>query len=221
MAMTLAKLGFAERKARLVNDYGGASASSSQDYLHAATLNYELSWDYAARSDGNCSPCALSGIPVLFSALRCLLIELDSGMYGGRFCRRPDVVAALADGGFDTRVILSKYPVGSDLGERLELLTEVRHEIVHPSPRPGSQRNNTPSTLMTLRRQGLLQSTGSDVDYVWIAQLQSHKLFRWAFGTVNDVVDVLLIEHQIDRHLIGAGLRESYACYQQIDRRAP
>jgi hypothetical protein len=61
----------------------------------------------------------------------------------------------------------------------------------------------------------LLQSTGKVVDYVWIAQLRSHALFRWAFGTIGDLVAFLLRAHGVEG--FGLSIELSYRRYRDID----
>lgn len=91
----------------------------------------------------------------------------------------------LASADNDIQVILTHYPVPHELRQRLELLIEVRHEIIQPAHQPGPEPNNTPAYLESLRKAGLLQSTGTDTDYVWLDQLKSHSVFRWAEGIVQ------------------------------------
>ena len=98
----------------------------------------------------------------------------------------------------------------------LRLLVEIRHEIVHPAHRPTGNSTNTPLYLAPLRERGLLQSAGEESDYVWLSQLQSHRLFRWSFQTVEQVVAILLEHHQVRSHG-PVGLLDSYAAYRRID----
>ena len=93
--------------------------------------------------------------------------------------------------------------------KRLHLLTQVRHELIHPAHMPCGERNNTPAYLTTLRKQALLQSTRKALDYTWIEQLKSHKLFRWAFETMALTVEALLKYHAV-MDFAAHGLRESW-----------
>ncbi len=54
------------------------------------------------------------------------------------------------------------------------------------------------------------------MDYVWLDQLQSHKLFRWAFETIANTVDVLLVAHNVPQ-FVADGLRESYTHFTRCD----
>jgi hypothetical protein len=211
----MTKPGRESREARVSEGKGGVWASSSQDFLHLANLLYHASALYAKQTDGNCSIYALAGIPVLFSGIRCLLIELNGGMHGD-FTVRQSVLDDLARFPNDVSVIAKHYKPSDDLKQRLELLYEVRNELVHPAHRPGSEPHGTPAYLAKLRRDGLLQSTGSDSDYVWIAQLQSHKLYKWAFDTIAETVDVLLLAHDLPQFAV-EGLKYSYAAHSQSD----
>ena len=73
-----------------------------------------------------------------------------------------------------------------------------------------------PAYLQPLRDGRLLQSTGHESDYLWIAQLQSHRLFTWAFETVRETVDVLLVNHGVTG-FAADGIRASYSEYETLD----
>ena len=63
-------------------NHSGSWGTSSQDFIYLAKLLYGHSAEYAKRcSDGNCSAYTPAGIPILFSALRCLLIELNADIF--------------------------------------------------------------------------------------------------------------------------------------------
>src|SRR5262249_6423511 len=117
----------------------------------------------------------------------------------------------------DLPFILRRYRIPGRLQRDLRLLVEVRHEIVHPAHRPMGSSINTPLYLATLRKRGLLQSTNnSKLDYVWLSQLQSHKLFRWSFQTVEELVAILFEQHQV-KPIFPVGLLDSYSAYRRID----
>jgi hypothetical protein len=162
----------------MVEEHSGAWQSASTDYVNLAKLLYGLSAREAAGGDGNCSAYVLAGIPMLFSALRCLMIELDGGMIRPGL---PNTVALQAlDETRNDVIALRQRLQPSTLLDDVQLLYEVRNEIIHPAHRPGPERNGTPGYLLRLRDEGLLQTTGQDVDYPWPSQLHSHRLFRWA-----------------------------------------
>jgi hypothetical protein len=188
----------------------GAWGSSSQDFVRLAGILFRESERCAKSLDGNCSIHVLAGIPMLFSAIRCVLIELHAGMWGNPRSNA-SVLIKLA-GAHEVKFILDHYSVSSELAAQISTLNEVRNEIVHPAHRPGAERNNTPVYLSTLRQSGLLQSTSKETDYIWIAQLQSHRLFRWAFETVAAIVNVLISAHQVPDY-VAVGLCESYSRY--------
>lgn len=204
------------RRSRVADDHSGAWASSSQDFVRLATLLFKTSAEYAKHADGNCSIYTLAGIPILFSALSCLLIELNAGMLTSS---RPNEtnLAKLAESVNDVHAIAECYPrFPAEIREKLKLLLHVRHEIVHPAHRSGCEKNNTPEYLDPLRKAGLLQSTGEDIDYIWLGQLQSHRLFRWAFDIVRSTVDALLRLHNVPSDVV-AGILQAYSRYQTID----
>ena len=207
--------GFESRRSRIIENHTGAWGSSSQDFVHLATMLYGESAKYAKNSDGNCSIYTLAGIPMLFSALRCLLIELNSGMFATN-CNETNLIN-LADAKNDASGIEQCYPeFPLELRKQLKLLLDVRHEIVHPAHRPGLERNNTPTYLAQLRDSGLLQSTGNETDYIWLNQIQSHNLFRWAFGILKNTVEQLLRIHNVPAYAAN-GLIETYSKHETID----
>jgi hypothetical protein len=204
-----------DRNARLTELRGGGWASSSQDYVRLAYLLFKQSTSLAQSIDGNCSVYTLAGVPVLFSALRALLIEANSGMYG--VGRDTGLLQRLARSKNEITIFLEQYPVPDLLRKHLLLLCEVRNEIVHPAHMPAGTTHGTPAYLTSLRNAGLLQSTGrEDGDYTWIAQLQSHRLFAHAFEVIESSASIIL-----ERHYASAVTRsshlESYARYKTIN----
>lgn len=207
------------RKSRVVRTkerHSGSWTSSSQDFVRAAYLLYDGSAQCAANSGGNCSWQPLAGIPMLWSALRCLLVELNAGLYLWNFGRENQVrLEALSKSVNDVDFICAQYVLPPSLSDDLRLLLEVRHEILHPASRPGPDANHTPGYLQSLRNRDLLQRTGKEIDFTWIAQLQSHRLFRWAFETIAATVEVLLLEHRVPEDEMP--LLQSYHRYLEID----
>lgn len=194
--MGIVEEGRKSRKSRVSESHSGSWGTSSVEFVHLAGLLYRHSAEYATRFDGNCSAYTLAGIPILFSALRCLLIELNANIsLSGR--AQPSVLKELAQSSNDIEVILNHYSIPLKLRNRLRLLVQVRHEIVHPAHRPSGEVGNTPAYLKRLRHEKLLQSTGGVSDYSWIEQLKSHRLFRWGFKTVKQTVVILVKSHQL------------------------
>ncbi len=144
--------------------------------------------------------------------MRCLLIELNAGLYSATINKA--ALEQLQGRAIDTVSIVRLYRMPTMIRRRLHLLTQVRHELIHPAHRPGGERSNTPAYLTTLRKQRLLQSTGKLSDYIWIEQLQSHKLFRWAFETMALTVEVLVNSHTVTG-FAAAALRESWFSFRK------
>lgn len=207
--------GFSSRKMRVREQHGGVWGSHSQDFARLANLLYEHSAAYAKRIDGNSSIYTLAGIPVLFSALRCLLVELNSGIFGNLADDR-QALDELANSASEVRLIVRRYELPDAIRGRLALLEQVRHEILHPAHRPGEEESGTPAYLNTLKEQGLLQTTGHESDYTWITQLQSHKLFRWAFETIAETVMLLLQRHSASAFAL-QGLAQTYGRFRSLD----
>ena len=204
-----------DRKARLTDCRNGSWASSSQDYLRHATTLYEHSATYACSVDGNCSPYTLSGLPILCSTLRAMLIEANSGMYG--LGQDHQALKDIADAANEVPLLTKKYRLSEEQNSRLLLLYETRNEIVHPSHMPAGTSHGTPVNMAYLRELGLLQSTGTDnSDYAWISQLQSHQLFRWAFSVIEDTAAIVLKEHYSVEEDLTLHM-QSYTRYREYD----
>lgn len=213
--MGIADEGRASRDSRVSASHSGLWGTSSQDFVYLATLLYRHSAEYAKRFDGNCSAYTPAGIPILLSALRCLLIELNVDIHlTGR--GNPEFLTKLASSSNDVTLIVKHYPIPPELRTRLEFLVQVRHEILHPAHRPSGDVGNTPSYLDPLRQEGLLQSTGTDSDYIWLDQLKSHRLFRWGFETIKQTVAILVQVHLLPPEA-AAGIITSYTNYEKPD----
>ena len=209
-------LGFASRKDRLTKRFGGAWGTSSQDFLMLVDMLYAASKRYADGGDGNFSPYTLAGVPTLLAAFRCLLIEVNDGVLTD-LVSREDALASLAKSRNEISFLEDWYTIPAELLADLRLLQEVRNEIVHPSHRPGPEADNTPTYLRSLKDRGLLQSTGKEADYIWIGQLQSHRLFRWAWQQLDEAVNIVLREHGAVAHLAGRGFGATWSQYSVID----
>jgi len=211
-----------DREERLVARRPGAWATSSQDYLRLATDLFEFSAKYAERFDHNCSPYPLAGVPLLVSTLRLLLIEANAGILG--LGKDLDTLKQLSQAPNEVSIVRVKYLADApSTADDFALLQEVRNEIVHPSPMPAGSPHNTPRTMLALRDRGLLQSTGkADADFVWIEQLQSHRVFRWAFIT-TEAIAKRVIDHHVDSNdtLALPLLLESYRRFREHDDVAP
>lgn len=202
-----------DRSARLAVSRGMPSASSSQDYVRLANLLYEASASQAKSLDGNCSFYALAGIPVLLSAFRALLIEGNTGMYGRT---RHDTALRKLNRDSEIKVFFSHYDVPNDIQERLDLLNEVRNEIVHPTHISLGTGNETPPYLSYFIERKLLQSTGNAAaDYAWISQLKSHRLFTFAFETIEEAAAIILQEHHASEDMKTLHL-QSYSRYRGV-----
>lgn len=201
-----------DRQGRLTENRPGSWGTSSQDLLYLAIDLFKLSNDYAARFDGNVSPYPLAGIPMLFSAFRCVLVELNAGI--GSSDRKQAILKKLADSPNDISVFVETYQPADDLRHDLVLLYKVRNEIIHPSHLPAGTLLNTPEYLSALRTSGLLQSAGRpDSDYIWLSQLQSHRLFHWSFEVIEAAVIVALKDAL---SWMAEGYRESWGHYKGI-----
>jgi hypothetical protein len=183
----VAASGRTDRSGRLLENRSGASGSSSADFMHLVRLQFAHSAEYAARIDGNCSPYALSAIPMLLSSLRCLVVE-----YASYPPRDSSMLDALTQPN-DFAKMLERYRIDDPLRSESLLLQELRNEIIHPARRPSGTPDNWPEYLRVLKDKGVLQSTGRrDSDYIFFSQLQSHRLFAWSWRVTRDIVERIL-----------------------------
>jgi hypothetical protein len=202
---------------RLEKALGGAWGSSSQDYIRVCSLLFSQSATYAKNHKGNVSPFVLAGIPLLFAALRALLIECASQMYGWSRSEDRIALSRLANDPNELGLLKDRYALSDDLLQRLAMLYEIRNEMIHPSHRPSGTPDQTPEYLRPLKQLGVLQSSGSpDSDYPWMAQLQSHRLFIWAFSCIEEVATVLIHTHYEDREMAEAHVA-SYSRFRQVE----
>jgi hypothetical protein len=180
--------GRSDRNSRLTENRAGAWGSSSADFMRLVHLQFAHSREYAARIDGNCSPYALSAIPMLMSSLRCLVVEYAS---------YPPTDSAMLDAlteANDFVAILDRYRIDDPLRSEALLLQEIRNEITHPAHRPSGTPDNWPEYLRALKERRVLQSTGrKDSDYILLSQLQSHRLFTWSWQVTRDMVERILL----------------------------
>lgn len=182
----MASDGRKSRRERLKILGGVPEASSSQDVVVLIQRIYRTSKDYADKTDGNCSPYAYCGIPLLLSALRLLMIEFEYWPFGGSFGLTKETAKILAGNG-DLIGMLQKYRAPQTLLQEAAVLIEVRNEIIHPV-HITSTLDHCPEYLRVLKDQGLFQSTGkADADYNWFAQLASHRLFAWPCRVARDI----------------------------------
>lgn len=196
------------RNERLLTTSSGTYGSSSVDFVVLVRRLYKQSKAYADSCDGNCSPYALCGIPMLMTALRCLMIEYESLPPADRsslkILTKPN----------DFMKMLEHYRVSDPLLREARLLSEIRNEIVHPAHLPAGTSDNWPDYLRELKNTGLLQSTGeADGDYVFFSQLSSHKLLAWASRVTRDIAECI-----VHSNLSKAGRAEGFlASYNSID----
>jgi hypothetical protein len=201
--------GRADRSGRLLENRGGAWGSSSADFMRIVRLLFEHSKEYAARIDGNCSPYALSAIPMLLSSLRCLVVE-----YASYPPTDSPMLDALTQAN-DFAKILDRYLIDDPLRSESLLLQELRNEIIHPAHRPSGTPDNWPDYLRVLKDKGLLQSTGHrDSDYIFFSQLQSHHLFAWSWRVTRDIVERVLRSDPRKSQVLGDFLQN----YDPVDR---
>jgi hypothetical protein len=177
--------------------------------MRIVRLLFAHSSDYAARIDGNCSPYALTAIPMLLSSLRCLVVE---------FASYPPADAPMLDAlteANDFGRILERYLIDDPLRSESLLLQELRNEIIHPAHRPSGTADNWPEYLRVLKEKGLLQSTGrKDSDYIFFSQLQSHRLFAWSWRVTRDIVERVLQSDPRKSPVLGDFLHN----YEPVDR---
>ncbi len=145
-----------------------------------------------------------------------MLIEANSGIYG--LGRDQEALKELADAMNELPFLANKkYHLTEEQNSHLSLLYEARNEIVHPSHMPAGTSHGTPVNMIRLRELGLLQSTGTDKsDYTWISQLQSHRLFRWAFSAIEEVATIILKEHHASEDDFNLHM-QSYTRHREYD----
>lgn len=169
------------REDRLKLEFSGTRVSSSTDFTILIKLLYLQSKNYS-KSDGNYPPYSLCAIPMIFSALRCLMIEYESVSPPNR-----TTLKVLTEPN-DFLKMLDYYRVTGQLLKKANLSNEIRNEIVHPARLPTGTSDNWPEYLQEIKKMGLLQSTSKgEGDYDFFSQMSSHKLFTWACRVAQDI----------------------------------
>lgn len=216
IAKHMAGEGTKNRKARLANTFVGAWSAFSFEYLHLCIRLYMQSAEHA-KLEGGISPYTYAGIPLLFSTLRALLIECNSGMYAN-FEADQAALARLATEMNELAFIRDKYGIDKALLDQLTLVYEIRNEMVHPAHRPAGTKDMTPDYLRPLKDMGILRSSGDpNGDYPWMHQLQSHKLFSHAFHLIEQVASVVIPLHEIDPNICRMRV-DAFGAFRAIDR---
>ncbi len=181
------RAGRIDREGRITQRKAGAWGSTSQDLLSVAARLFRLSRDEStARPDKNGSRFAYAGIPLLLAAVQSFAIE-----YEGILTLEP-LPAELSAGSL-AHLMETRYGVSGSLLEHLRDLIEIRNEIIHPVPLPSGTPDNWPDYLRRVKKKGLLTTTGNpNADYNLLAQVGSHKLFRWAINVTKKLYTAII-----------------------------
>lgn len=210
------KPGKASRNERLTNYLPGAWGTHSQDYMRLALILLASSHQYASRhKDHNVSPYPFAGIPLLFSALRALLIECNSGVFDMH--EDKTIIQRLALEPNELEILRDRYQVIGDLHDQLAMMYDVRNELVHPAHRPAGTNDMTPEYLRPLKVRGVLQTSGDPFsDYPWMHQLESHRLFRYGFELLEQIALIVLPQHCPDGAM-RSGYLQTYSAFRRYD----
>lgn len=175
-----------DRRQRLEQRVSGAWGTISSDLAYLAKKLYGLSRAEAASSkDGNNSMFVYAGIPILVAALRSFIIEYES--IGILTPPPPEVSSDDLVG-----LLRSRYGCNDGLLNDVQLLCEIRNEIVHPVPLPPGTPDNWPTYLHRIKEQGLLSSTGNPSgDYIMFGQMASQRLFTWAVKVTRSAFEAV------------------------------
>ncbi len=137
------------------------------------------------------SPHAIGSIVLLVSGLEAWLNEAISTLSIWDYDLRP-----LAFEPIEVKYYrLPKQFSGSTIPPRteLDLVNELRHELVHYLPRTITEEGNVPSWFVELHRRRLfLTSQHGDIDFVLGQKLASYRLAYWAWESVAGAVADLL-----------------------------
>lgn len=126
----MAAEGRKSREDRLLKEHSGAWGTSSVDFVVLVRDLYRLSKQYAESFDGNCSRFTYCGIPMLLTAIRCLMIEYESSHPTDY-----DALKVLSEPG-DLVNMLKHYKTPDELLQEAKDLNEIRNEIIHPAHLP-------------------------------------------------------------------------------------
>lgn len=180
----------------------GIYQAASFDLIHLIKRRFKDSKKY----DDGWNPEPIFCIPVLFSCLRILALEIENNKEGNkRFNYQSELIAKLkADKRNDIDEIMDFYGVDTYLKEDFKLLIEIRHEIIHPSPFP-EKGSPLPSYLKILEEKKI----------IWMPPLENyligniyrhfrcHKLFEWSFERFNQLCKYIIESKPYNQHILG------------------
>jgi hypothetical protein len=168
------------RSARLIDRTSGTWQSSSTDFLMLVRKLFLAAGEEASQTDGNCAHSTWAGIPMLFSALRCFMIE-----HAAR-ANDQQILKIMTENN-DLPKALKEVGTSKNILDEFYILHEIRNEIIHPAHLPSGINENTPEYFLDFKKRNLLQSTRrNDSDYSFLDQLASFKLFKWACRVCRD-----------------------------------
>src|ERR1017187_8692990 len=172
---SMARSGRRERTARYEGIHSGSTATHSQDYLLLASRLYWLSDKEAKKTPGeNWSYYVFAGLPMLLAALQALVVEYEFILNPPNQHVPPDV---------NSPEFIKHYHISGELLAEFNDLVELRNEIIHPAHAVCGSSDNWPTYLLSVKERGILNSTGDPSgDYSMLAQMASHRLFKWVVG---------------------------------------
>jgi len=97
--------------------------------------------------------------------------------------------------------VLEVYSLPPTLRHQMEVLLEIRNEIIHPSPKPFSA---CPPYILELQAAGVLESRLVGSGTSLLARIGTHKFFQWAAIRCRELLHCVV--ESDDRKPMYAGL---------------
>jgi hypothetical protein len=131
-------------------------------------------------------------IPMLFSFLRSFSIEVENFRELEYGYKSSLLIKLESSSSNDALLICGYYHIPKEIIKKMELLTQIRNEIIHPSPYPENG-SNLPEYLYKLKELNILWEPSS---YFLVHNILdyfcSHELLKWGVTIVLDISEIML-----------------------------
>ena len=102
-----------------------------------------------------------------------------------------------------------------DIFTNMDLVVEVRNEIVHAVPVPMGTPWNVPARLLPLHEIGVLMTTGrAEADYTLHGKFRSYALAYWCWEQI-DIAAGLLVKH-VEPDQVLAWTAQNFSVYKAV-----
>lgn len=172
-----------QREDRIRNRRNGGWGTTSSTYFYVVHQVFGESDKASHRDPEQRSVWVYAGIPVLLAGVESYLIQHQ------HLLKDSSGMKVLA--GVDPlKEVLTFYALPAELQTDMEVLIEIRNQIVHPSPLPFGQ-PEWPASLKRLHDLKLIEGNTPESGTDALAMLGSHRVFEWAVERCAQALDLV------------------------------